>query len=141
MTPERVLVAQLGDKHQRLDAMRALLGAVNARELRAVHVSDAVFDALVDGLGDPSPVVRWWSVQLLDHCPEPRALLAVVPLLDDPVPRVRRNAAHALGCQACKPTCAADLPEMAVARLAVMAEQDTNSKVRAEARMALADRT
>ena len=140
MTPERVLVAQLGDKHQRLDAMRSLLGAVNARDLRAVQVSDAVLDALVDGLGDPNPVVRWWSVQLLDHCPEPRALQAVVPMLDDPVPRVRRNAAHALGCQTCKPTCSAALPATAVARLAEMAEQDTNSKVRAEARMALAGR-
>ena len=30
--------------------------------------------------------------------------IAIVPVLDDPVPRVRRNAADALGCVACKPT-------------------------------------
>jgi hypothetical protein len=56
---------------------RELLGAVNTRELRDVNVSDAVFDALVEGLSDINAQVRFWSVQLLDHCPDSRAIVAI----------------------------------------------------------------
>ncbi|MGH9271669.1 MAG: hypothetical protein ACRDZ2_10400, partial [Ilumatobacteraceae bacterium] len=62
-----VLVEALGNKQRRTDAMRALVGGVTATELRAVTPSDDVFDGLVRGTKHPNPVVRWWSVQLLDH--------------------------------------------------------------------------
>jgi HEAT repeat protein len=79
------------------------MGAVNARDLRAVTVSDVVFDALVHGLAHDNPSVRFWSVQLLDDCPDPRAIAAIAPLLDDPVPRVRRNASMRWGVECASP--------------------------------------
>jgi HEAT repeat protein len=130
-------VQQLASKAGRLEAMRELLGAVNSRELRDVQVSDAVFGALVEGLSDPNPQVRFWSVQLLDHCPDPRAIVAIEPLLDDPVPRVRRNAVHALGCRLCKPAWTGSLNEHTVAKIDRMATGDENGKVRSEAAAAL----
>ena len=54
-----------------------------------VRVDDTTIDALARGLGDPNPVVRWWCVQLLDHVPDERGIDLIVPLLDDPVPRVK----------------------------------------------------
>ena len=102
MSPERESVQRLASKEHRLESIRELLGAVNTRQLRDVTVSDAVFDTLVEGLSDFNPQVRFWSVQLLDHCPDPRAIVAIKPLLDDPVPRVRRNAVHTMACRVCK---------------------------------------
>jgi hypothetical protein len=132
------LVQSLADKSTRLDAMRRLIGAVNTRDLRAVEVGDAELQALVDGLSDPNPRIRWWCVQLLDHVPDPLAVVAICTVLDDPVPRVRRNAAHALGCLLCKPAWDRSLPSDVLGRLTSMAAADPNAKVRAEARQALA---
>jgi hypothetical protein len=39
--------------------MRELVGGVTATELRTVALSDAAFQALVDGLKDPNPRIRW----------------------------------------------------------------------------------
>jgi HEAT repeat protein len=137
MSPEQRSVQQLASKTSRLEAMRELLGAVNARQLRDVTVTDAVFDALVEGLSDPNPQVRFWSVQLLDHCPDPRAIVAIEPLLDDPVPRVRRNAVHAMSCGRCKPAWSGTLDERTVAKIEWMSTGDENPKVRSEAAAAL----
>jgi HEAT repeat protein len=127
------LVQQLASPATRLDAMRALVGHVNARELRSVFVDDETLDALTRGVDDTNPRVRFWSIQLLDHIADERALVAIVRALDDPVPRVRRNAAHALACRACKPSWADPLAETTRARLADLAARDPNMKVRAEA--------
>ena len=107
---ERELVQMLAAKDTRLDAMRALAGGVTATDLRTAQLSDAAAEALIDGLDDPNPKIRWWCVQLLDHLPDARAFAALGRALHDPVPRVRRNAAHALGCRACKPAMTAPLP-------------------------------
>ena len=138
MTPEVALVERLASKTDRMAAMRALIGGVNARELRSAQVTDAAFDALLGGLAHPNPQVRWWSIQLLDHCPDARAIDAIGPLLDDPVPRVRRNAVHAVTCRVCKPAWSATLPATVGERLAVLAASDANDEVRAEATAALA---
>ena len=132
------LVQALADKDRRIDAIRALVGGVTATELRTAEVTEAARDALLAGLRDPDPRVRWWCVQLVDHLPDASTLAAVVPLLDDPVPRVRRNAAHALGCLACKPGWDGVLPTEAWARLADLAQRDPNEKVRLEAARSLA---
>jgi hypothetical protein len=134
---ERQLVQHLGTTSSRLEAMRGLVGGVTATELRTARVSDAAFDALVDGLGDPNPRVRWWCVQLLDHVPDRRAIGPDAAMLDDPVARVRRNAAHALGCVACKPEWSRELPAQVIAKLTAVATGDPNPKVRAEASHAL----
>lgn len=132
------LVAALGDKQRRAEAMRALVGGVTATELRAVSLSDDVFNGLARGTRHASPVVRWWSVQLLDHCPEDRATEVVCALFDDPVPRVRRNAVHAVGCRACKPSAQPSRDPELLAGLRQIAEHDPNAKVRAEAARSVA---
>jgi HEAT repeats len=133
-------VRRLADNETRLAAMRALVGGVNASELRDVRLSEEALCALEEGLTDPNPRIRWWCVQLLDHVPDPRSLDALTRALSDEVPRVRRNAAHALGCVACKPDWGAALPREVVSTLAEMATNDPNEKVRHEARMTLSCR-
>ena len=135
---ENDLVQLLGVPTQRLAAIRELVGGVGARELRQASPSRRAMQALIDGLRDDSPQVRWWCVQLIDHLPDDRALDALVPVLDDPVPRVRRNAAHALGCVACKPTWNGTLAGSVIEKLAEMSTTDANQKVRQEARRSLA---
>jgi HEAT repeat protein len=120
--------------------MRALVGGITATELRRAQMSEAAFEALRAGLSDPNPTIRWCCVGILDHVPAPRALTAIAELLNDPVPRVRRNAAHALGCVVCKPDWCGELPVDVTAVLAQLAEADPNAKVRAEARRALTRR-
>jgi HEAT repeat protein len=124
-------------KERRIDAMRALAGAVNASDLRRLSVPDEVRNALIAGAADPYPSVRFWCLQLLDHLPDPAVLPAVCRALDDAVPRVRRLAAHALGCGMCKPTWDGALPPEAVTELAELASDDVNKKVREEASFAL----
>lgn len=129
----------LADKDHRTDAMRALVGGVTATELRRiVRLDDEVRAALVEGLRDPDPRIRWWCVQLIDHLADAAVLAAIVPLLDDPVARVRRNAAHALGCLTCKPTWDGVLGEDVLSKLADLAQRDPSEKVRIEAGRSLA---
>jgi hypothetical protein len=118
--------------------MRALVGGINASELSKLSVSDAVRDALIGGAVDPHPKARWWSLQLLDHLPDPAVLQVIAQALDDPVPRVRRQAANALGCRMCKPDWDGALPTQIADKLAQIAASEVNLKVRAEARAALA---
>jgi HEAT repeat protein len=130
---EAQLVQALADKTTRLAAMRDLVGGVTATELKSVSVSDTVLQALSAGVSDSDPRVRWWSIQLLDHVADPRAVEAIVPALHDPVPRVRRNAVHALACASCKPAWDGRLPPDAQMTLATLAASDPNAKVRREA--------
>jgi hypothetical protein len=62
-------------------------------------------------------------------------------MLDDSVPRVHRNATHALGCVACKPRWTDGIPADVTAKLAHVATADPNDKVRREAAFALSCRT
>jgi len=141
VTPEQELVERLASKRDRVEVMRSLVGGVKATELRSVHLTDAALDALSGGLEHSNPQIRWWSIQLLDHCADLRAIEAIVPLLDDPVARVRRNAVHALSCAACKPDWSGHLADGVIARIALMAEADPNTKVRTDAALALSCHT
>ena len=132
------LVKLLALPTERADAMRQLVGGVTATELRQARPSRRAMQAIIDGLRDPDPQVRWWCVQLIDHLPDEQALDALVPLLDDQVPRVRRNAAHALGCGACKPTWSGQLAASVIEKLVEMSANDANPTVRQEARRSLA---
>jgi HEAT repeat protein len=140
MSRERELVQLFASKTGQVDALRGLAGGVTATHLRATVLSDAAFDAVMEGLSDPNPRVRWWCLKLLDHVPDDRSTKAIAHALDDPVARVRRNAAHSLGCVACKPGWEGSLPPAVASRLAESASSDANEKVRAEARLALACR-
>jgi HEAT repeat protein len=134
---ERELVQRLAVKSERLEAMRALVGPLTATEMRRSTTKPETFAALVEGLDHPHPQVRYWCVALLDHLPDRDIVDAVAPMLDDPVPRVRRMTAHALGCTGCRPACPLVVPQPVVERLAVMAETDPNAKVRMEAGLSL----
>lgn len=134
----RELVQQLGSKQTTNEAIVALVGGITATELRRIErLSEDVFAVLPEALGHPQPRIRFNVLGILDHVADDRATSAVVPLMDDPVPRVRRLAVHALGCLACKPTADPVLPTGILERIGRLAERDPNQKVRAEARLAL----
>jgi hypothetical protein len=137
MTSEQQLVQSFARKGCELDALRGLTGGVTATQLRTATLTDHAFDAVVAGLADPSPRVRWWCIQVLDHVPDRRAARAIAEMLDDPVPRVRRNAVHALGCVACKPGWREALPVDVREKLERLATDDPNEKVRREAALTL----
>ena len=83
---------------------------------------------------DRDSSVRWQSVMLLDHYDDGRHADALVRAAQDPVPRVRRHAVHALGCDACKRTVGCVDPVPALAERAL---HDDNTKVRRHATWAL----
>jgi hypothetical protein len=102
MTPDQ-LVNKLWDKRIRNDVIRRLLGGLTATELRRLHAGPEVRDAVVRGLQHPSPPVRYWCLWIIDHAAEDESWLRpVIPLLNDPIKRVRRMARHALECDRCK---------------------------------------
>ncbi len=61
-----------------------------------------VVDVLLAGLNHANPKVRYECAHALDTYDDGRAAPFLSPLIDDPVPRVRRMAIHALVCDACK---------------------------------------
>ena len=140
MTPEQELVERFADRTQVLSVLDAIYGTRKGREARAVKLAPTLVDALAAGVRHPHPRVRWWCIQVLDHSDDPAAIAAIAPALDDPVPRVRRNAAHALGCVICKPAWDGSLPPGTLDRLAELADSDPNAKVRLTARHSLACR-
>jgi HEAT repeat protein len=118
-------------------AMFELCGGWSSTALRKLELSDEVFDAVVEGTRDPHSRVRSWCITILDHVADPRAIAAIEPLLDDPVPRNRRNAAHALGCVLCKPEWSGDVKPETLAKLEHLAVDDPNARVRRDASIAL----
>jgi HEAT repeat protein len=140
VTTEQEIVQLFAVKGRQSEALYRLVGGTAATHLRTVQLDDPTFEALAEGLSDPNPRVRWWCVQVLDHVPDARATGALIAALDDQVPRVRKNAVHALGCIACKPGWSGALPREAVEKLARMATADPSEKVRAEAHRTLACR-
>jgi HEAT repeat protein len=138
VTAAQELVQLFGVKGRELEALRQLAGGVTATHLRTARLPDDSFAALIDGLSDSGPRVRWWCIQVLDHVSDVRSVSAIVSALDDPVARVRRNAAHALGCVACKPDWDRALPPAIIQRLEDLADRDPSDKVCREAATALA---
>lgn len=135
------LVDAFASKGDALAAMKQLTGtSLSATQLRQLRLPQDAKEALLRGLEHPSPAVRYNCLALLDHLPDEEALAAVVPLLDDPVPRVRRIAVHALGCVACKPGADVALGADVLAKVAVMSANDVSARVRVEAARTLACR-
>jgi len=98
------LINLLADKTQRNSVIRALVGGLTATELRYVTVTSEAKASLIRGLKHTNSKVRWWCIQLMDHIADESYLK---PLLDaaynDPTPKNRRHAIHALACEKCKP--------------------------------------
>jgi HEAT repeat protein len=89
---------------------------------------------ILPALRHPNPKVRYECLGLLDHLADDACVPAILAATADPVPRVRRMAVHALGCQRCKPSeLCADLSEL----LLSVAETDPVWRVRREAIISL----
>src|SRR5579872_1560294 len=92
--------------------------------------------ALVRGLAARRPRERFEAAHALDIFGDASTRRRLAPLMDDPVPRVRWMAMHALSCHACgeKP----DALEAEVrARIARAAKSDPSPRVRRHASVAL----
>jgi HEAT repeat protein len=139
MNPYLELVDRLRIRAERYQAARSLsAGGRGARENRGKLLPPEKIEALIWGLSHESPVVRRCCLELLDQHPDPSAVPHIVGRLEDPVPRVRWHAVHALLCDACKPGHSFLTPDAATA-LRRVAEHDPNPKVRSYARWALSD--
>jgi hypothetical protein len=93
-------------------------------------------DALLSGVDDPNPRIRFGVAQAMDHFADARCAEPLRRMLGDPVPRVRWAALHSLSCEACKlaPIAAnGDLVELVVE----LALSDPSIRVRRVAAYAL----
>jgi hypothetical protein len=74
--------------------------------LRAQLVQSGAYtllvDALLKGVDNAHPRVRFDAAQAMDHFADERCAAPLRRLLSDPVPRVRWAALHSLSCEACK---------------------------------------
>lgn len=130
MNPWIETVERLAIPSERYRAAHALsAGGRGARENRGRRLPDEKIEALIGGLSHRSPVVRRCCLELLDQHPDPRALPHIVGALDDPVPRVRWHAVHALECETCKGG-ESLLTDEIVRRLQRVAREDPSAKVR-----------
>ena len=97
---------------------------------------DAFVAALIGGLADRRARIRFECAHGLDTFGDDRCRRHLIPLMEDPVPRVRWMAMHALSCHAC-----GDKPEALEvevgARIARAAVDDPSVKVRRNAVVAL----
>lgn len=120
-------------------AMAVGKGRMQAARLVMQQATDRYGDfqrALVEGLGSPSSRVRFECAHALDTFGDADTRAALAPLMDDPVPRVRWMAMHALSCHACgeKPDA---LEAIIRERIIAAAERDPSPQVRRHAAVAL----
>lgn len=111
--------------------------ATPSRDFPRLRASQQV-DLVLVRLGareHPNPSMRWKCLTLLDHLDGDDSVPVFIgALTNDPVPRVRKHALHALTCQRCKE---APLGLDVVPAIVICAESDPNPKVRERARALL----
>jgi HEAT repeat protein len=111
-----VLVESFGQSQTRVQALTRLqaLGPV-------------ALPAVREGLKHPDWHVRHWCAIVLDRAADPDSLRALVPLLSDPVAKVRLWAVHSLACEHCKGhECPLDVVPLLIDRV----DHDPNTRVR-----------
>jgi hypothetical protein len=82
------------------------------------------------GAAHPDCAVRVYCTRALDHLTDGEAFADLIRLLDDPHPRVRAAALHALACDRCKATtCRPPRAEVLGPAMRLLAH-DTNGAVR-----------
>ncbi len=139
MNPYFEVVDRLKIPAERYRAARKMsAGGRGARENRGKQLPAEKVEALIWGLSHDNPVVRRCCLELLDQHPDPRTVPSILSALEDPVPRVRWHAVHALLCDACKAGESFLTPDVA-ARLRRVAEHDPSPKVRSYAHRALSE--
>ncbi len=104
------LVSLLAFRAHWFGAMEALVGSVNGRDARQIKLTDAAWQAILNGLQHKNPNVRFQCVQLMDHFGDDRIIEPVRRMLHDWAPRVRKQALHALTCEKCKSAALCPLP-------------------------------
>lgn len=112
----------------------APLHGMHTRQKEQVQLSTAAVEQLILAADHPNPKVRWWCAHELDHLADARSIEALLRLTKDPVPKVRVEAVHALGCERCK-QCV--LPVDMVGLMVDFALHDPDEKVRGVALFAL----
>ena len=136
-TREQELVDQFRFKPQRWTAIRELLGPQRPQaEARGTPLPPSVLEAVRWGLGHWSPVVKRVCLEILDTHPDAGTVPLIVALLDDPVPRVRWHAVHALSCEGCKAGASVMTAEIA-RKVDELATSDPSPRVRNQARMSV----
>jgi HEAT repeats len=132
-------LAQAADLRGLAEAMAVGKGRLQtAREVmqRSPGGYAAFQAALVGGLGSPQSRIRYECAHALDQFGDDQVRPALARVMDDPVPRVRWMAMHALSCHACgeKP----DALEGAIReRIIAAASSDPSPQVRRHAAVAL----
>jgi len=103
--------------NERFAAYQALL-ARGAEGLPAIKLA----------LRSPNWQVRQWAAMCLDQVADEEALSALVPLLEDPHPKVRLWAVHSIACEHCKHgvSCPIDVVPLLIERV----REDPNLRVR-----------
>ncbi len=130
------LVESLRDPVERYRAAALIAGGRGARASRGVRLSSEKIDALLWGLDHPNAAVRRGCLSILDHQPDASVIPYVARKLDDPVPRVRFHAVHALTCDVCKAEHRSLTPELEE-RIRRIASEDPSPKVRRAAQQGL----
>ncbi len=130
---EHVLALAAGDSAEalveRLSRMPArLILAIRANVL-ALGTYVILVDGLIAGLEHPRAKVRQQAAQALDLLADDHCVLPLRRALEDPVPRVRRTAFHAISCDECKIAPLHTGPDPTAARIE-HALYDTNMRVR-----------
>jgi HEAT repeat protein len=124
-----------GERHR---AMAEFSEGVGARQTRGKKLSSEKISALIWGLSHTNASVRRCCLELLDAHPSEEAVPHIVARLDDPVPRVRWHAVHAIRCDVCKAGSSFLTPEL-MERLREIAANDPSPRVRREAAVGLAE--
>ena len=94
---------------------------------RLQALGSVALPAVREGLKHPDWHVRHWCAIYLDHHADPDSLRDLVPLLSDPVTKVRLWAVHSISCEGCKShECPLDTVPLLIERV----DKDTSTRVR-----------
>jgi hypothetical protein len=130
-------VELFSNRAERFDACNRFTdGRIGAKANRGVELSAEKKDALIWGVSHDNPVVRRVCLEFLDQHPVERAIPSIIRCLDDPVPRVRWHAVHALICDTCKDG-KRYFDDSLLERIELIATSDPSPRVRAQARHGL----
>ena len=134
-------LAEQGD----LDTLWKVMGVGKTRSEAAQKIMlgdkpryDRFVGTVIEGLGHPNSRARFEYAHVLDSFGDERCVAPLRALMNDPVPRVRWMAMHAITCHACGGVTCPDDPEL-VAEILHHLHHDESMKVRRHAAIALGE--
>ena len=99
---------------------------------------DRFVETIIAGLGHPNGRARFEYAHILDSFGDARCIAPLRVLMDDPVPRVRWMAMHALTCHDCNEATCPDDPKL-IEEIVHHLHHDESIKVRRHAAIALGE--